>query len=56
MQAVYPDTFTCISVRIIKDIASELEIKTIESNMEHYIVEEVISKNKVINTSSKKLN
>lgn len=32
MQAIYPDTFTCISVGIIKDMACELEIKTFENN------------------------
>ncbi len=31
MQAIYPDTFTCISVGIIKDMANELEIKTFET-------------------------
>ncbi len=32
MQSVYPDTFTCISVGIIKDMAQELEIKTIHTS------------------------
>ncbi len=56
MQAIYPDTFTCISVGIIKDMANELEIKTIESNHEEYIVQEVNTDSCSVNTSTKKLN